>query len=148
MEEPGYLISVYEEEETYLRKLCGEHHYLRMSYGYKDKRRGMSFITEGASRAGEPDLSNRLAPPFAPVGNTGVQEECERLGRNRYRRKASKQRSRWRKSRKKVCFSFHKNMREGCTAIEGMQPDCVVIRINKDSGVFNCRDGEAMSFIE
>ena len=56
MEEPGYLISVYEEEETYLRKLCGEHHYLRMSYGYKDKERGMSFITEGPLKG----LENRI----------------------------------------------------------------------------------------
>ena len=47
LEEPGYLISVYEEEEAALLKLCGENHILKMSYGYKDKENGQSYITEG-----------------------------------------------------------------------------------------------------
>lgn len=50
MEEPGYLISVYQEEEQYLRKLCGEDHYLKISYGYKDKDSGKSLITNGPLR--------------------------------------------------------------------------------------------------
>lgn len=45
MEEPGYLISVYEEEEKNLRELCGENHCLKMSYGYKEN--GINRITEG-----------------------------------------------------------------------------------------------------
>ena len=57
MEEPGYLISVYEEEEEYLRKLCGERHYLKMSFGYKDKEKGRSFITEGPLKG----LENQIA---------------------------------------------------------------------------------------
>lgn len=47
MEEPAYMISVYKEEEQYLRGLCGEQHYLKMSYGYKDPANGTSFITRG-----------------------------------------------------------------------------------------------------
>ena len=47
MEEPGYLISVYQEEEHYLRRLCGEKHLLKLSYGYKDREDGISHITEG-----------------------------------------------------------------------------------------------------
>ena len=47
MEEPGYLISVYPEEETYLRRLCGENHFLALSYGYKDRESGYSKITRG-----------------------------------------------------------------------------------------------------
>ena len=77
MEEPGYLISVYEEEETYLRKLCGEHHYLRMSYGYKDKERGMSFITEGPlkgleNRIVKYDWHRRFAQLEIPVSRRNV----------------------------------------------------------------------------
>lgn len=45
MEEPGYLISVYEEEKKNLLKLCGTHHYMKMSYGYKED--GVDHITEG-----------------------------------------------------------------------------------------------------
>lgn len=47
MKEYGYLISVYEEEEKTLRKLCGQDHFLKMSYGYRDRERGVSLITEG-----------------------------------------------------------------------------------------------------
>lgn len=45
MEEPGYLISVYEEEERNLRELCGKNHFLKMSYGYKAD--GIDHITAG-----------------------------------------------------------------------------------------------------
>lgn len=47
LEEPGYLISVYEEEEMYLKHLCGPTHFLGLSYGYKDHEMGESHITEG-----------------------------------------------------------------------------------------------------
>lgn len=47
LEEPGYLISVYEEEEVYLKHLCGPEHFLALSYGYKDHDKGESYITEG-----------------------------------------------------------------------------------------------------
>ena len=47
MEEPGYLISVYPEEEEYLRGLCGTDHFLPLSYGYKDRVTGCSRITKG-----------------------------------------------------------------------------------------------------
>lgn len=47
MEEQGYLISVYPEEEKYLRSLCGEKHFLSLSYGYKDRETGCSRITKG-----------------------------------------------------------------------------------------------------
>ena len=47
MEEQGYLISVYPEEEEYLRSLCGEKHFLSLSYGYKDRETGCSRITKG-----------------------------------------------------------------------------------------------------
>lgn len=47
MEEPGFLISVYPEEEIYLRRLCGKNHFLGLSYGYKDKESGDSKITRG-----------------------------------------------------------------------------------------------------
>lgn len=45
MEEDGYLISVYEDEEKSLRELCGDRHYLKMSYGYKEN--GVDHITKG-----------------------------------------------------------------------------------------------------
>lgn len=47
MEEPGYLISVYEEEERYLTELCGKEHRLELSYGYRDQENGTSYITAG-----------------------------------------------------------------------------------------------------
>lgn len=47
MEDKGYLISVYAEEENYLRALCGEQHFLKMSYGFKDRNDGVSRITKG-----------------------------------------------------------------------------------------------------
>lgn len=47
LEEPGYLISVYEEEEEALRALCGENHTLGLSYGYKDEKEGRSRIIKG-----------------------------------------------------------------------------------------------------
>lgn len=45
LEEPDYLISVYEEEEAMLRRLCGEQHVLRLSYGYRKD--GVDHITKG-----------------------------------------------------------------------------------------------------
>ncbi len=45
--EPGYLIPVYQEEENYLRQLCGEQHVLRLSYGYRDRKHGCDCITKG-----------------------------------------------------------------------------------------------------
>lgn len=77
MEEPGYLISVYEEEERYLRKLCGEHHYLRMSYGYKDREKGTSYITEGPLKGLEHqivkfDWHRRFAQVEIPVSRKKV----------------------------------------------------------------------------
>lgn len=56
MEEQGYLLSVYEEEERYLRELCGEHHNLRMSYGYREPENGASRITSGPLKR----LDNRV----------------------------------------------------------------------------------------
>lgn len=47
MEEPGYLFSVYQEEEQYLRELCGKEHVLNISYGYKDQKAGVSHIIKG-----------------------------------------------------------------------------------------------------
>lgn len=47
MEEADYLISVYDEEEQYLKKLCGEHHYLGISYGCKTREKGISIIDKG-----------------------------------------------------------------------------------------------------
>lgn len=45
--EREYLISVYEEEEEFLRRLCGDGHILKMSYGYKDRGSGVSYLTKG-----------------------------------------------------------------------------------------------------
>lgn len=56
MEDKGYLISVYEEEENNLRDLCGEQHFLKMSYGYKDRNDGVSRITKGPLM----DLEDRI----------------------------------------------------------------------------------------
>ena len=47
MEDNGYLISLYDDEELFLRRLCGEEHYLKMSYGYIDREKGTACITEG-----------------------------------------------------------------------------------------------------
>lgn len=47
MEDHRYLISVYEEEEQYLQKLCGNEHILKLSYGYKDREKGVSHIVNG-----------------------------------------------------------------------------------------------------
>lgn len=54
MEEPGYLISVYEEEEKILRQLCGEDHCLKMSYGYKEN--CVDYVTAGPLKG----LENRI----------------------------------------------------------------------------------------
>ena len=51
MEEPGYLISLYEEEEKNLRSLCGENHLLSLSYGYREN--GKNFILEGPLKGRE-----------------------------------------------------------------------------------------------
>lgn len=45
MEEAGYLISVYDEEEHYLKRLCGDKHLLELSYGYREE--GTDYIVEG-----------------------------------------------------------------------------------------------------
>lgn len=47
MEEPGYLISVYQEEEKFLRELCGVRHVLELSYGYNDIEEGKPRIVNG-----------------------------------------------------------------------------------------------------
>lgn len=72
LEEPGYLISVYEEEEAYLRKLCGEHHVLSMSYGYKDRNSGVSYIVKGPLKGMQENIKKidwhkRLARLEAPL---------------------------------------------------------------------------------
>ncbi len=54
LEEPGYLISVYEDEEQNLRSLCGSSHLLKMSYGYKED--GVDYITEGPLKG----MENRI----------------------------------------------------------------------------------------
>ncbi len=51
MEEPGYLISLYEEEEKNLCSLCGENHLLSLSYGYREN--GKNFILEGPLKGRE-----------------------------------------------------------------------------------------------
>lgn len=77
MEEPGYLISVYEEEERYLRELCGEHHCLSMSYGYRDPENGASLITSGPlkglnHRVVKYDWHRRFARLNVPVSGKNV----------------------------------------------------------------------------
>ena len=47
LSEPGYRIPVYQEEENYLRQLCGEQHVLRLSYGYRNRKHGCDCITKG-----------------------------------------------------------------------------------------------------
>lgn len=47
LEENGYLISVYEEEEEYLRKLCGDNHFMGLSYGFKDQEEGDLHMIRG-----------------------------------------------------------------------------------------------------
>lgn len=47
MEEPGYLISIYQEEEAALRSLCGDRHVLELSYGYKNASENRSTIISG-----------------------------------------------------------------------------------------------------
>lgn len=47
MEEPKYLLSVYKEEEQYLRQLCGSRHLMTISYGYREKIDGRVYIING-----------------------------------------------------------------------------------------------------
>ena len=47
MEDPDYLFPVYEEEEQALRRLCGKRHFLKLSYGYRDRESGRDCITQG-----------------------------------------------------------------------------------------------------
>lgn len=47
IKEPGYLISVYRDEEKNLRRLCGESHILELSYGFKDQETGKIKIIRG-----------------------------------------------------------------------------------------------------
>lgn len=70
MEEPGYLISVYDEEERNLRELCGKNHFLKMSYGYKAD--GIDHITAGplkglGERIARIDWHRRFAQIEVPV---------------------------------------------------------------------------------
>ena len=70
--EPGYLIPVYQEEENYLRQLCGEQHVLRLSYGYRDRKHGCDCITKGplkeaGSRLRATDWHRRCARVAVPV---------------------------------------------------------------------------------
>lgn len=53
LEEDKYLISVYQKEEEYLRMLCGESHFLELSYGYKDRTEDRSYIISGPLRGME-----------------------------------------------------------------------------------------------
>lgn len=54
MEEPGYLMSVYKEEEDSLRWLCDNSHLLRLSYGYRED--GIDHIIEGPLKG----MENRI----------------------------------------------------------------------------------------
>lgn len=70
MEEAGYLISVYEDEEKNLRSLCGSSHFLNMSYGYKKD--GVDYITKGPlkgmeSRIIRSDWHRRFAQVEIPL---------------------------------------------------------------------------------
>ena len=56
LEEPGYLIPIYEEEEAYLRELCGVQRVLPVSFGYRDQEAGRDFITRGPLRGREKRL--------------------------------------------------------------------------------------------
>lgn len=47
LEDKRYLISVYEEEEEALQRLCGNTHCLGLSYGYKDKEIGSTHFING-----------------------------------------------------------------------------------------------------
>lgn len=73
--EEGYLLSIYEEEERYLRNLCGKEHFLQISYGYKDKFSDVSYIIKGPLMSKENkilklDWHKRLAQVEIPfLGN-------------------------------------------------------------------------------
>ena len=56
LEEPGYLIPVYGEEESCLRELCGARHVLSLSYGYRDREAGTDCITRGPLKGREKRL--------------------------------------------------------------------------------------------
>lgn len=56
LEEPGYVIPVYEEEEASLRDLCGARHVLSVSYGYRDREAGRDCITRGPLKGRETRL--------------------------------------------------------------------------------------------
>ena len=47
MEEPGWLIPVYGEEEERLRELCGQRRILPISYGYRDRKSGRDRFVRG-----------------------------------------------------------------------------------------------------
>lgn len=47
MQDHGYLISVYREEEENLQNLCGESHCLKLSYGFRDRSNGEDCFTRG-----------------------------------------------------------------------------------------------------
>lgn len=55
MEEAGWLIPVYEEEEERLRELCGKRRILPLSYGYRDRESGRDRFVSGPlkGRAGQ-----------------------------------------------------------------------------------------------
>ncbi len=70
LEESGYLISVYDEEERYLRQLCGNRHVMRLSYGYRED--GVDHIVDGPLKGMEDriiraDWHRRFAKIDIPV---------------------------------------------------------------------------------
>jgi len=92
LEEDRYLISVYEDEEKRLRDLCGTRHFLRMSYGYRDREKGRDCITEGplkemSSQILKIDWHRRFAQVEIPVARrkavvwAGIGLDESRIGR-------------------------------------------------------------------
>ena len=70
LEEPGYLYSVYAEEEKRLLALCGPEHVLRLSYGYREN--GVNCLIDGPLKGIESqiikaDWHRRFAQVEIPV---------------------------------------------------------------------------------